>query len=54
MLEKSFELFPNSEYLRNQWIKNQDYLKSIGKLNTGGWLVDGGKFLPEFKFSSFK
>lgn len=27
------------------------YLKNA--LDTGGWIIDGGEFLPDFKFSFF-
>jgi len=50
---KAHKLFPNSGYLRFKWLENQRYLKKRNLGNKGGWLVDGGMFLKEFKFSSF-
>lgn len=53
---KSFELFPTNEKYRLRWLENISYLTQCNKLalDTGGWIIDGGKFLPEFKFSKLK
>lgn len=53
--KKSFGLFPNNETYRLKWLENYRYLKNANKLasENGGWLLDYGRYLPEFKFSTF-
>uniref|UniRef100_A0A6C0JSX1 Uncharacterized protein n=1 Tax=viral metagenome TaxID=1070528 RepID=A0A6C0JSX1_9ZZZZ len=53
--QKAIELFPNNARYRKKWLENYRYLKNANKLalDTGGWIIDGGEFLPEFKFSFF-
>lgn len=54
-LQKSFQLFPNNETYRLKWLDNQKYLneRGINAKNTGGWVVPGGEFMNDFKFSVF-
>ena len=54
--EKSYKLFPNNETYRLKWMENIRYLRNCSKLalDTGGWIIDGGKFMPEFNFSVLK
>lgn len=53
--KRSFELFPNNESYRLKWLENQKYLndRKINAKNTGGWIVPGGEYMEDFKFSKF-
>lgn len=51
----ALQLFPNNDKMATKWILNTMYLFNKNKhaLQTGGWIVPGGEYMKDFKFSKF-